>query len=445
MVRSRFRLVYLLSLFILLMIHSMTVYANGPSWELHLESENPGFRNPDERIVEINSRFNDFYSTDSLPDPSVLTVMTWNIKYFGGSASDDRQVGNVIEVLKRIKPDIVAIQEIVSDDVLDEIVAEIPAYGALYATYITQSQKLAFLFNKEVLKVVIATSIDQVDSTLRADANLLDDLKYYAAGRLPYFVKFDLSKGNTIGSLSTINIHAKANTGDRQQSYYRRSNMANVLYETILRNEDTWEHSILLGDYNDDLDVSIYNELSTPYLSFLTNETYFWPVTFPLTTSGLTSMPSYNDVIDHIIATRSMEDFSFIREGDVSVHRPDSYIQNYESTTSDHYPVVASFTLSTNTSLHQEGTLVKSFTLDPAYPNPFNPSTTLSFTLKESEFVEITVADITGRQLGLLASQNFSAGEHRLFFDASELATGVYYIQYRGLTFLNTQIVTLIR
>jgi hypothetical protein len=284
---------------------------------------------------------------------------------------------------------------------------------------------------------------------LSANANLLSDLRYFAAGRLPYYAEFILSKGDSDRSISVLNIHAKANTGDRLESYYRRLDMAELLRETIIRNEEDWQQVLLMGDYNDDLDVSIYNELSTPYMPFLTDEERFWPVTQTLTLQGLTSMPRYDDVIDHIIATRSMEEFSFIRDGDISVHRADQYITNYESTTSDHYPVIASFTFneaSTSTQQDKSGSgLPDEFTLNPAYPNPFNPMTTLSYSMKSPQLLEITVLDVMGRNIQTLFSGIASAGEQRITFDASDLTTGLYIIQFRGRSFVKTQSVTLIR
>lgn len=61
-----------------------------------------------------------------------------------------------------------------------------------------------------------------------------------------------------------------------------------------------------------------------------------------------------------------------------------------------------------------------------AYPNPFNPATTLSFTLPVSARAEISVYDATGRLIEKLAGANFEAGTHQISFNASNLPTGIY-------------------
>jgi len=62
-----------------------------------------------------------------------------------------------------------------------------------------------------------------------------------------------------------------------------------------------------------------------------------------------------------------------------------------------------------------------------AYPNPFNPATQIVFTLPQSGRVQISVFDVTGRRVRTLADGQFSAGEHRMIFDGSELTSGVYF------------------
>ena len=62
-----------------------------------------------------------------------------------------------------------------------------------------------------------------------------------------------------------------------------------------------------------------------------------------------------------------------------------------------------------------------------AYPNPFNPSTTLSFSLPKAGNVKLEVFDVTGRLVTTLADERFEAGEHTLRFDGSALPSGVYF------------------
>ena len=68
------------------------------------------------------------------------------------------------------------------------------------------------------------------------------------------------------------------------------------------------------------------------------------------------------------------------------------------------------------------------FALNPAFPNPFNPSTTIRFTLPTAEFVRLTVFDLAGRQMATLANEMLARGTHDMIFDASALGSGVYMV-----------------
>jgi hypothetical protein len=70
------------------------------------------------------------------------------------------------------------------------------------------------------------------------------------------------------------------------------------------------------------------------------------------------------------------------------------------------------------------------YSLSPAYPNPFNPTTTLSFSLPAAANVTLTVYDITGRCVANLVNGRQDAGIHRITFDGSHLASGIYLVQY---------------
>jgi len=69
------------------------------------------------------------------------------------------------------------------------------------------------------------------------------------------------------------------------------------------------------------------------------------------------------------------------------------------------------------------------------YPNPFNPSTTINFTILNSEFVTLKVYNIIGSKVATLVNENLSAGSYRFNFDAQNLASGVYFYELKAGNF----------
>ena len=73
-----------------------------------------------------------------------------------------------------------------------------------------------------------------------------------------------------------------------------------------------------------------------------------------------------------------------------------------------------------------------SFELGQAYPNPFNPTTVIPFTLEKAGTVTLSVFNIKGQNVATLISREYTeAGKHNVMFDAGNLASGVYFYQLK--------------
>jgi hypothetical protein len=73
----------------------------------------------------------------------------------------------------------------------------------------------------------------------------------------------------------------------------------------------------------------------------------------------------------------------------------------------------------------------ESFFSTKNYPNPFNPETKITYNLKNSTSVKITVYDRLGREVVVLVDENQSEGEHSVTFNASSLPSGVYFYRIK--------------
>jgi hypothetical protein len=91
-----------------------------------------------------------------------------------------------------------------------------------------------------------------------------------------------------------------------------------------------------------------------------------------------------------------------------------------------------------------ETTLPAKFALANNYPNPFNPQTTIEFSLEKTSEVTLTVYSITGQLVRTLVNSNMEAGSHQVTFNGRDdlghaLASGVYFYQLQTTDNIATQ------
>ncbi len=83
--------------------------------------------------------------------------------------------------------------------------------------------------------------------------------------------------------------------------------------------------------------------------------------------------------------------------------------------------------------------IIQSYTLLSNYPNPFNPETTINYSLPDDGPVSLTVYDLQGKLIETLTQGQQLAGEHSLNWNAGRYASGVYLLQLKGDNFQKTQ------
>jgi photosystem II stability/assembly factor-like uncharacterized protein len=90
-----------------------------------------------------------------------------------------------------------------------------------------------------------------------------------------------------------------------------------------------------------------------------------------------------------------------------------------------------------------ENLIATSIDLAPAYPNPFNPSTTLSLTNPRTQHIRLAVYDILGREVASLHDAPLEPGKHSFRFEATGLASGLYIAQVQAGDFKTARKLTL--
>ena len=71
--------------------------------------------------------------------------------------------------------------------------------------------------------------------------------------------------------------------------------------------------------------------------------------------------------------------------------------------------------------------LPRDLVITSVHPNPFNPTATIEFTLSTTQRMTLRVFDVTGRVVATLADGVYEPGDHRLTFNGTNLATGLYF------------------
>jgi flagellar hook assembly protein FlgD len=80
-----------------------------------------------------------------------------------------------------------------------------------------------------------------------------------------------------------------------------------------------------------------------------------------------------------------------------------------------------------------------------ARPNPFNPTTTISYQLPAYSRVSLRVYDTAGRLVSSLAEGWQEAGVHEVIFDGSNLTSGLYFVRIQAGSFSSVQKIVLLK
>ena len=94
---------------------------------------------------------------------------------------------------------------------------------------------------------------------------------------------------------------------------------------------------------------------------------------------------------------------------------------------------------------NNEGAGLTSYELFQNYPNPWNPITTIGYTLKENIQVKLTLLNILGEELSVLVNEEQNRGYHKVDFNGSKLSSGVYFYRLQAGDFIQTRKMILLK
>jgi hypothetical protein len=178
-----------------------------------------------------------------------------------------------------------------------------------------------------------------------------------------------------------------------------------------------------------------------------------------IVTSGYENTTSTSTYLIGNISTQRLP-FSSSDEIGIQYSRADTghfHVRGYWGTTADdHLKHLYGMHLMLGQALHLIDSLTtdlrntgedtpEGFHLEPNYPNPFNPRTTLRFAIGSTTSASLTVHDLVGREVATLLNQRVAAGSYNLEWNATGLASGVYFCRLATDDFVATRKLQLLK
>jgi len=87
----------------------------------------------------------------------------------------------------------------------------------------------------------------------------------------------------------------------------------------------------------------------------------------------------------------------------------------------------------------------KDFRISQNFPNPFNPSTVISFQLAVRSFVTLKIYDVLGNEVAVLVNEEKPAGNYKIDFKGNNLASGIYFYTLRAGSFVQSRKMILLK
>ncbi len=374
----------------------------------------------------------------------------------------------------------------------NERTGDIVITGGTFSRKITITQEGASIVNYLVLSPEADTvSADVVSTTFSINANVdwtISDTSSWA--------NLDKLSGNGNSNIE-INFSQNATTSERKTSFLIESSAGNEIF-TLVQKGITIPGYLTLSPTNDTIDyLSGYQTLSLESnlewsisddaiwlgkspssgsgnqiitINYTANSDYeprianltviadtitkyikIFQRGLPFEVSGISLPENAGSVLGTgnyylgdsiIIKAIPNEGYRFVNfiEGD-SVISTDSV---YNFSINKHRTFTANFELVTSTGLYFDEN-PSNFSLSDNYPNPFNPTTKISYTIPKESNVTIKLYDMLGNFLSLIVDRRSKAGTFEVTFNAGNLSSGVYYYQMKADNFITTKRLVLLK
>ncbi|MCU0423517.1 MAG: T9SS type A sorting domain-containing protein [Bacteroidia bacterium] len=318
---------------------------------------------------------------------TLLEMATWNVEWFGdrdnGPSNETTQYNNVRDILQQSKIDIWGLQEVSEPQTWNTLVATLSTKYFSYISNFNQTQKTAFLYDRNAFSIIQSLS-----------GNVLTDASSSSsfAGRPPLRVTLQTRNRTVVDTVYFFVLHMKAFSD--MDSYNQRVSAASILKQELDANY-SGKRWVVLGDWNDDLYTSTYNNAPSPYVIF-NDTTKYVVISRELTDKGKGSYAFGSPrMIDHIMISAKMKDWYLNKTARVLDELP-TVLTNYQNNTSDHYPVIGLFDNRIKQINPPLGISDMEPTMFTIYPNPTAGDI---FIQGNQQIKHVMITDVSGKQV----------------------------------------------
>lgn len=355
---------------------------------------------------------------------SLLDIGCWNTEWFGdtsnGPTDENTQYNNVKKVLQQTDIDVWGLCEMSNTLTFSNLANELSSiYGAINSTF-SATQKMCLFYKKNMFNPLPALTYNL---TLNSTQN------FYFASRPPLQVALQTKGGNKTDTIYVLVVHLKAMSD--LDSYNRRVSSSAFL-KTYVEQNFAGKKFFIIGDWNDMINISTYNNSVSPFKNFIDSKYLF--ISKVLEDAGKRSYAFSASFLDHILNGKSLDSFYIANSANV-FDNVGSYISNFSNNTSDHYPVYGSYnwkmltaktdTLTTDVNNNTPNNQVAIF------PNPVVDFLNVFFAEPISEII---ITDITGKQYlmpyNAATGVNLSAFKSGLYNISIKSNMGIYYKKF---------------
>ncbi len=270
----------------------------------------------------------------TIGDSLQLEIANWNLNWLGkigyGPSNETLQQNNIIDVIKKSEIDIWTFCEVSNNFVFDSMMQQLPEYAYTICNYLPE-QKTAIVYKKSLFKLIKSELI----GTKQKDS--------FSTLRFPFQVSLKPLVPMGIDTLFLIALHLKANIGTSTEllNAYNSRIRSGQWLKMYLNQQHNKRFCMVLGDWNDDIDESIYNGLPSPFAPMLDLGFDFTFITKTFSDNHIGTTTSYPEAIDHQLISKPLK--AYYVSNSTKLFTLNQYIPNYSNTTSDHYPVYSSF------------------------------------------------------------------------------------------------------